>query len=257
VQASQLDKSDIVTRINLIAAYLYLGELHHARAVVEEALSVKPNSVQLQGLRALILLDQEPGIDMWPQARDIIERLANSSTAPENILYNYTMMLIERNRHGKAKEYLGRLLRQKHQIPPVYRQLLCRQSDHATACLNDSELTSAKKITWKLPLLIGDDIGINAHRRELKHWASLTLRYGGLVFDLYTDNNGNSILAIDNKVELVTLKHSVSLSIRQLKQQAGLPAVISPNAGRSIWTYTSGWAAVTSDNNVEEIWVAK
>ena len=256
-EASAMDTGELVSRINLIAAHFYLGEYFHARAVVEDALLVRPNSLQLQGLRALILLEQEPTIDMWPIASQMLQEVADSPNAPENIVFNYARLLMERKRHGKAKKYLKKLLDKSVSIPLVYREIVCREIGDSEACLQEFTSTKRSKPHWNLPLEIGADIDVAATRKVLRGWAHKQEQIGPVAFDFYINSVGDSVLAIDYRVELITLGSTELGSTFDLVLEAGRPDVVMPLSGDELWSFGPVWSALISEGEVEEVWVAR
>jgi len=255
--AIAMDNTDLVARINLIASYFYLGEYFHARAVVEDALSLSPNSLQLQGLRALILLEQEPAIDMWPIASQLLEGIADAPNAPENVVFNYSRLLLERSRHGRAKKYFNQLLDKGLKIPTVYREIICQEIRDYENCLKNYGKTRETPSRWTLPLEIGSDIDTPLSKEVLKNWTHKHQQIGPLSFDFFENIQGDSILAIDYSVELITLKSNVSTSTFKLMQETEAPDVILPLSDDELWSFGPVWSARVSEGEVEEVWVAR
>jgi len=255
--AIAMDKTDLVARINLIAAHFYLAEYFHARAAVEDALVLYPNSLQLQGMRALILLEQEPAIDMWPIASQLLEEMADTPNAPENVIFNYARLLAERSRHGRAKKYFKLLLDKGIKIPLVYREIICHEIRDIKDCIKDYGSTRETPSRWKLPLEIGSDIDAPLSKKVLKNWTHKHQRIGPLAFDFFKNAQGDSILAIDYSVELITLKSNVSTSTFELMQETESPDVVLPLSKDELWSFGPVWSARVSNGEVEEVWIAR
>jgi len=255
--AIAIDKTDLIARINLIAARFYLGEYFHARAVVEDALLLNPNSLQLQGLRALILLEQEPAIDMWPIASQLLEQMADTPSAPENVVFNYARLLRERSRHGRAKKYFNLLLDKGIKIPLVYREIICQEIRDRQDCIKNYGSLRETPARWSLPLEIGSDIDAPSSKEVLKTWVHKHQKIGPLAFDFFSNGIGDSILAIDYSVELITLKSIVPTSTFKLMQEIDAPDVVLPLSKDELWSFGPVWSARVSDGEVEEIWIAR
>ena len=255
--ATSMDETDLVSRINLIAAHFYLGKFFHARAVVEDALKSKPKSLQLQGLRAIILLEQEPDIDMWPIVNQQLAKIADTPSAPENVVFNYARLLMERNRHGRAKKYLNKLLDERKNIPAVYRDIICKQVLGTNECGVNNAIEKSSRVPWKLPIEIGSDIESPESRKALAGWHHQRLGLGAIAFDFYHNETGDSVLAIDYSVELITLKPSKTKSTFEMMLEVGGPDVVLPHSDKEIWSFGSVWSALVSDSQVEELWIAR
>lgn len=255
--AVNLDKRDLTVSINLIAALLYLGESHHARAVVEDALKLRPENIQLLGLKALILMEQEPQVDMWPRVSGSLEALTESPKAQDNLLFNYARLLTERGRHGKAKVYWERLLSRIQELPARYQDIVCQQVESSERCWTEIEARRINRHPWNPPIAIGTDVGTAEARDILKSWQKISRQAGPLKVDIYINPEGGSLLAIDYLVELVTLDNHTIVNTNHLANMVGEPGVIMPWSSEEIWSYGASWSAVVAGEQVSEIWIGK
>ena len=124
-RALTLNNRSVKSSINLAVAYHYLGKYFRARAVIEDALEVTPENPWLLMLRSIILVDQEPGVDMWPRALANLESISPAGDISLPLLYNNMQLQIERGRHGRALKLAGDILRNNSAFPAAYRKRVC------------------------------------------------------------------------------------------------------------------------------------
>jgi len=258
-KAVRLDDSDIVSRANLIVVNLYLGKAGSARDLVDEAAAIKPGDTQIMGLRALVLYLQEPGVDTWERAMKILEPLSRLNGVDHNIVYNYSRLLKERGRDGSAKTQWDRLARHLSELPSAYQHAICRETN-TPEC--DQRPVGQNHIQghsfWKLPVKHGDDVESGASRKKLANWHNtLNTRVGTVSTRLYSSSNANTMLALDNKIELAVLKTHSFKSSEDLLSKMGKPRMRIPLAGGEIWSFDSRWSALVDRDEVQEIWISR
>lgn len=252
-------KTDLAARVNLVAAYWYLNKVFKARASVEEALELWPENDQLLALRALILLDQEPGVDMWPRSKEILETLLANGRKDGNIVFNLARILSERGRHGEAQQYWRQLLDETPGLPYQYRLLACQQLNIDDDCFTgtNSRQQPLRQLPVELPVKIGADIDDENIRGVLLSWNRLSRKIGALQVDIFTHANGDSVLALDYTIEMVVTGQSQWSTQQQLEEYAGVPHSVLPAANGSVWSFDQSWSVLVNDETVVELWIAR
>ncbi len=242
------------SRLNLSTAYLYLGDYHKARAVVEEARILSPSSNQVSELRALILYGQEKEIDMWPLAVSIMEKIADSG-AP-SALYNLARLFEERGRDEDARRTWSELLSREVEIPSGYLRVACGRLPAAERCGNHlAERTADGRLPLPLDPAIGTDINSPAARKKLQGWQHQRRQIGPMPTDLYIAPNGNSLLAIDSRLSIAAVTDHPYPTVAELVECCGRPLATEPFGDDELWSW-GGWSAVTDGKNVMQIWIA-
>ena len=253
-----MDTSDIHGRINLIVAYTYLGEKFKARAVVEEALEIDPSNLQLQGLRALVLLNQESSVDMLQRVAEILAVLCENEATPNNIIFNFARLLLDRGRNGTAIHYLRRLKLNLAELPAVYADFVCRELASVDPCGPVEPETVSARPNIEMPLPVGTDVDSAEARERLKDWNHMQTKVGPLDIDIFSHDSGNSILAINSRVEMLSLRPHDNTDIKSLEKTAGRPKLILPVTSGTLWSYGSAdWSALVRHGIIEKVWVAR
>jgi len=132
-KATSAHTTHLGSRLNLTTAYLYLGDYHKARATIEEARTLAPESRQVSELRALVLYGQEKEIDMWPVATGILEKVAAAGRA--SALYNLARLHEERGRNETAQRHWSQLLSLDKPIPAAYMRIACKRHPQKKSCM--------------------------------------------------------------------------------------------------------------------------
>lgn len=236
--------------INLVVAFWYLGDLHDARAAVENALERWPHNKQLISLRALVLLEQSPAteVDMWSSARRIFESLVSGESTERYVLFNLAALLTERGRLGDAKNYWRQLANDTKGVPPPYLSIVCTRYE----CKDESTENQGQKNALVPPIDIGADTADAKSRRFLSGWHRDAITLGAVQADIYSHPDGDSLLALDYIVEIYT-----SQSPDYTMRIPTSPDSIVPTSNGSIFSYGSHLAAVAEDDVVSEMWFAR
>ena len=247
--------------INLISAYMYLGRLADARAVLESVADWETNP-QLLSLDALMVMEDKRLKDPWnTYAREKFEQLASNSIAENHLVYNYARLLAERGRHGQAGSYWNRLIEKLDQLPRVYQIMVCRQTRWPPECMEyeDTPSVSETQHQWVLDIKPGDDIDSQITREKLKDWGEpLRETLDDIDATIFRNRNGNSLLAIDGVVELLSVKQHGFNFTEHLRSENGGPVSISQlGSGETVWSYGSLWSALVYGNSVREVWIAQ
>jgi len=255
----KIRNTDLAARVNLVAAYWYLNKMFKARASVEEALEQWPENSQLLALRALILLEQEPGVDMWPRSKEILETLLANGRKDGNIVFNLARILSERGRHGDAQRYWKQLLQETPGLPYQYRLLACRELNEDDNCVTDANThrQQLQQLPVELPVEIGADIDDENNRGVLLSWNRLSRKIGALQVDIFTHANGDSVLALDYTIEMVASRQSQWSTQQQLEEFAGVPHSVLPASDGSVWSFDQRWSVLVKDESVVELWIAR
>ena len=261
-EATRIDSLDIVSRLNLVATYLYLSEPFKARAVVEEALRTWPDSVQLKAMRSLVLLEQEPQVDMWSHVTKSLEKLIeNMALPPDNVLYNLGMLYSERGRHGQATIYWDRLLARLNQLPENYQIIVCVEAGSPAVCENKNLRVDPNKRRFSerytLPVSLGTHMDSADARKSLRNWQQSQWTIGPFSVRIFEHGDHGSVLAIDHHAEMIVVSAEAMPSPNGLKREHGEPDISLPLGAGIVWSYGSSWSAFLENDRVSEIWVAR
>jgi len=264
--AISLDEDHLPNHINLATVYLYMpNKIHRAYASIEDArltpLGKHPAvRAQLESIYQLIRVrDDLDDADRWPHARDTMMRLANSKGAAENLLFNFARMLDERGRDNTATQYWERLYDRIETLPPSYQSQVCVRLSKGNCRTSARE--SSPWNTDRIPL--GKDIRLPEIRSYLqKNWGSRLIpskTLPNLQAQVMINDQGNSLIALDNQIEMMILRDIPSQysTLSALQRQFGLPEVALPVASGHLLSFRDGWSAYLQDNEVREIWIAE
>jgi len=246
----QLNK--IGSRVNLAAAYLYLGHYHKARASIEEARELDPDSSVVSELRAIIIYEQEKDIDMWPTAVKILKAISNSD-AP-SALFNLARLYEERGRYEQAKDYWLKLVTSKNKLPrPIY-LIACHKVKKSNTCRkNVNDPDSVPPFTTRLSF--GESLNSEKAKKVLKDWQHRHEEIGPLPVDLFLSENLDAYLAVDHKIALVVVKKHSNRSKKQLLQCCGRPISKHSLGQAELWSYGANWTALIENDKVREYWI--
>lgn len=253
-----LDDTDIVLRINLVVAQLYLGNHKAAMSILAEAPSGLDDSPQLQALEALVMQENTES-DQWnTDARKLFEQLASAENADENIVYNYAKLLDNRGRHGMANSYWKKLIAVLPDLPMSYQFIVCQRLAKQPTCKNPPNSSTATHPTNNVKVQHGEDVDAPQVKKILESWGDpITRNLGAIDTSIYLHPQGNSLLAIDGVIELISIKQTTLKLAQELKQELGPPLVDMPIGADRIWSYGPQWSALVRDGQVKEIWLAK
>ncbi len=253
-KAASTHATHLTSRLNLTTAYLYAGDYHKARATIEEARALAPDSQQVSELRALVLYEQEKDIDMWPVATNILEKIAATGSA--SALYNLARLHEERGRNETAQRYWSQLLSLNDPIPAAYLYIACKKNSAAKSCEQSQPHPPENQPPLQLKLKTGMDIGSPVAKKQLQNWQHQRREIGPLPTNLYLAPNGNSWLAIDSQLAIaVALEHPFQTAA-ELIRCCGTPLAIEPLGDGELWSW-GNWSAVINDKAVLEIWIAE
>jgi len=246
----QLNK--IGSRVNLAAAYLYLGEYHKARASIEDARELDPDSAVVREIRAIIIYEQEKDIDMWPTAVKILKTIPKSDFP--SVLFNLARLYDNRGRYEQAKTYWSKLANSKITIPkPIY-LIACHKVKKSSTCRkNVNYQPSIPPI--KTRLSFGESLHTKKAKKVLKDWQHRHEEIGPLPVDLFLSENLDTYLAVDHKITLIVVKKHSKRSTKQLLQCCGRPLSKQSLGQAELWSYGANWTALIENSKVREYWI--
>ncbi len=265
-RAISMDETEITAYLNLAVVYLYMPDkVHRAYAAIEDALRTdlgRAHAVrsQLESMYQIIRIqDDQDQNDRWPQARAKMERLANSPSAADNLLYNFARMLDDRGRDDTANLYWQRLYQNLAQLPAVYRDQVCYRLRK-----EQCEVTLKQPTPWqRIDLPVGKDIRYAEVQNKLKKNWSVGSPPAKLLPDLkaqiFFNQQQDSILALDNHMEMMILRNIPSQyqTLPGLLEAFGNPLVSLPLADGQVLSFDDQWSAVIKNGSVIEVWVSK
>ncbi len=256
-QALKLNPADVSSSVNLTVSHHYLGKHFRARAVVEDALNEHPDNTMLSVLKSIVLVDQEPEIDMWPRAVSRMQALDTGAATPVFVIYNLARMHQERERYGKAKEYWDRLYARLPELPLAYQYQVCAVVE--LDCLME-EATASFDVglpngTEFYPFQPGAPLDVNALKlalpdAELVHWQIQEL------IGVTITRGQSTAFVLDGVIEMV--RHESGFSeFEGLDISGQLPLDIELLAHGSVHRYPGGVSLVEREGKFTELWVSQ
>lgn len=255
-RAAQADPGYLPARMNLAIAYLYLGQPHQARAVLEEAKSISPNEPNLDMLEALTLYEQsDSGLDLWPNAIAKLEKLAALPDARPEAIFNLARLSAIRPRPAEAQDQWNRLAGSASALPAAIKSIIC---ENQTAQARDScmkvEKHSAQPLPWNPPL------SADSHQRIDK---SSIGSWKVIGFDWVTDKlHGNIYFSPDGKSEILDLDGFTQMqtlvgddlgAVADLPRYCPTPLRRRELAHGNVWS-CDHWAAKAANDRISEVW---
>ena len=262
--AIMMDENNLTNFINLAAVYLYMPDkIHRAYAAIEDARRTPLGSKQsvqdqLEAIYQLIRVqdDLDSG-DRWPKARDSLVQLARSPSPPDNLLYNLGRMLDDRGRDDTATLYWKQLYARLHALPRPYQSQVCYRL--RITC----DLKAVKSPWADAAMPIGKDIRYPEVRSYLrKFWNTAPIPekvLPGLRAQAYVNEMGDSLLALDNHLEMAILRNIPHKyhDLTALINEFGEPQAALPVLSGQIISFNSSWSAYVENNTVQEIWITR
>ena len=265
-RAISMDDTQLTSYINLAAVYLYMPDkVHRAYAAIEDALRTPLGSIptvqnQLESVYQIIRTqDNYDNADRWPQARDRMARLANKDPVADNLLYNFARMLDERGRDDTATQYWQRLYEHLDDLPLAYRAQVCHRL-RKEQCAGQSKRAFPK---GDINIPLDMDIRYPEMKRHIQsHWnfdSTPAKLLPGLNAQIFFNKYGDSLLALDNHMEMMILRNIPARfqSIAALQAEFGDPVVSLPAQDGQVMSFSEGWSAVIRNSEVKEIWLSE
>lgn len=264
-QAVTLNSDLLVSHINLAAVYLYMPDkAHHAFAAIEDAKRTKLGSVpgvqeQLDSIENIIRLELNSDYEtQWLTVRDTLMQLADQPTAADNLLYNFARLLDGRGLGETATHYWQRLYERLDALPTVYQTQVCFR-------LINPRCETKQHQAFPIPPLhatLYQDVRYPEARQHLaEEWNANNPNaktLPGLVAQVFLNQQGDSVLALDNKIEMMIIRNVPKEynQLSTLQARFGSPLVSLPINGGQILSYGTQWAALVENNTVTEIWIS-
>lgn len=256
-EALALNQSSTSTSTNLAITYHYLGKFHSARAIVEDALELHLQSSTLSMLRALIMVDQEPDIDMWPRAVAQLKEMERALESPPWLTYNLATLHTERGRNGKAMQYWNKLLPDIASFPLPYRRKICHHTQSECEAQTSDQVV---KYDWlrdrsRFPVQVGDDIKdsnleVFFASATQEHWEIQGLRGTTIRWSHAT------ALAVDGTIELIRIFNLADFAdlINELMLSDSLPVAIEGFDGE---LFLPGITVARREGQETEMWLSR
>jgi len=252
--AVQADVLHLPSRLNLVAAHMYLGEFHKARAVIEEARKIAPEDADVLGLRALVLYEQEREIDMFPVATTILAQLAQKPDSPLHVMFNLARLYEGRGRIEQAERFWNELAAQSAALPLSWRAVVCKSVPESARCSSGDERSRGDRPRVNAAVAPGDSTDAGRTRKRLEDYEHTAANFGAIDADIFVGKRG-SVLALDQNVEVVVSKGSGIDQVDQLENCCGQPVSKITTSIGEVWTFANDWAALIQGNEVRELWL--
>jgi len=277
--AINMDEQQLTSYINLAAVYLYMPDkIHRAYAAIEDARQTRTGKIpsvrhQLESIYQLIRVqDDADNGDRWSNARDKMEELASKHPVPDNLLFNFARMLDNRGRDDTATQYWQQLHDRLATLPPTYQTQVCFRLQRDNNCttreninppwitdeiLNNSDMQSV------LQNIQERDIRYPEVKNYLKQYWNIKSpppkTLPGLQAQVFINDEGNSLLALDNHIEMMIVRNVPPefRDLTALQKNFGTPQVSLPVPGGQLLSFDSGWSALVQNRKVVEIWIAE
>lgn len=256
-KACEADQFYVPSRLNLVSAYYYSGEIYKARAMVEEALRLDPDNAEIHGLKALVMIEEAPNVDMWPYVMKTLKTLSNQKDAPVSIQYNLARLLEKRKRNGEALSVFKQLAKHPENLPHPFKRAVLEKAG-VKNIIAENQKAKAFPFSLALPLAIGQDLRADQSiRKNRSHWkkSSYAWQNGMINGAIYTLPTGSKILAVNDFVEMILVKGDFG-DVNKLTQRFGKPFADTV-WGRTVLSYSPGWSIVSESGHIKELWVSE
>ncbi|HCK80954.1 MAG TPA: hypothetical protein DIC59_05745 [Candidatus Competibacteraceae bacterium] len=259
-QAVQADPRYLPARLNLAAVSLYQGNPHDARATLDGARALAPDDPRVPGLDALALYEQsDAGLDLWPTAIAALEKLAEPSDAPPEIVFNAARLLEIRPRVDRARGYWNRLAARAPTLPEPVAALVCQQQNAGPpgACLQPTK-QAATDPPWRWPVAVArlQRQSPQSLRGLLKDWRVLRVNGSSDKLDghIYYHPEGTAaVLELDQFVQVQVLRDGALGTVQAARGYCPRPLRPRELAGGTVWS-CADWAVLARGDEVREVW---
>ncbi len=258
--ACKADSNYLPSRLNLAVAHFYRKEFYKARALIEEAVKIAPDNLEVQGFRAIIMYYEAREVDMWPHSLKIMEKLTSAPDCPFSVLFNLGRLLEKRKRTGEAQHVWKRLSGNLTALPEPYRQIVCKKVKASSFSCPPSEGKKNVALPWKLPVGIGQDLWAEKAVRELLYtWQTVAFQWQNqkLQGHIYQSPTGVSLLEFDDFAEMIVLTGDHLGTTEDLIRSLGEPKIKLNTMGGAVWSYDKKWSVLVRQGKVMEVWVSE
>ncbi|MBU0995334.1 MAG: hypothetical protein KJ737_22790 [Proteobacteria bacterium] len=255
--ACKQDKLYLPSRLNLISAYFYLGEIYKARAVVEEALSLDPDNDEIKCLQAIVMMEEAPNVDMWPYVIEILKTLSGKENSPVSIQYNLARLLEKRKRNGEAMSVFKKLAEHPENLPNPFRLAVCEKVE-GKSIPSPPPSTAPLPLSFKMPAKIGQDLQEDKEiQKQISNWERISFAWqnGMIKGDIYTLPDGTKILAVNGFVEMLIIKDRLG-SVKDIEKRFGKP-FMDKVWGKTVLSYSPKWSVMAEADQIKEIWISE
>ncbi|MBU1167955.1 MAG: hypothetical protein KKD44_00175 [Proteobacteria bacterium] len=255
-KACKADTSYIPSRINLVTAYFYMGDIFKARAMIEEALKLSPDDPEIKGLQALIMIEEVPAVDMWPYSVKMLKTLTQKKDAPAFLQYNLARLLEKRKRTGEAQRIWKTLAESPEKLSEPFRLTVLKKTGMLNSKIADTE-SHESPLPWNIQVRIGQNLKEGGTQNLVSDWKRISYSWenGMIKGDIYMDPLGTCLLAVNDFVEMVVLRDRLG-TVSELQKQFGTPLKRSV-WGQTVWSFNPKWSVLVSGNQVSEAWVSE
>lgn len=256
-RAVEADPAYLPARLNLAAAYLYLGRPHQARAVLSEALKIAPDQPQAALMDALALYEQSGAdVDLWPSAVARLEKGLDNGPEWE---FNLASLLAARPRAQEAQNHWNRLAAKSVLLPPEVRSKVCALQDRIEplGCLH-SRAQNAEPLPWQPPFANQGAAPLTPSLRQklFGGWQSLPFDwfkpklYGFIHQD---PNRGAEVLEMNQFIQLQKISADFTVPPQSLQRYCPHPINRMPVAQGEVFSCPP-WAALIRGQKIAELW---
>lgn len=253
-KAASMQEKNLSSRINLTSTYLYLGQFHKARAQIEEARKIAPNSHIVHEMRAIVIYEQEKEIDMWSRSVGILKNSAQTNASPTSI-FNLAKLHMDRARYKQANQYWEKLLHLPQNIPATIFEIACKNTGRNAKNCQQSIPENSSIPPIKTNVKLGDSIDASKVKQYLGSWKQREEKIGPLPVNLFRSDKRGVYLAVDYQISMVVVKNHQYKTTRQLLARCGPPMGKQQLGALELWSYGPNWSALVENNKVRELWI--
>jgi tetratricopeptide (TPR) repeat protein len=243
-QAVEMDPAYIPARINLSSVYIMAGQYSKALAFADETLKIHPDLPSANNNRAiaLYLYGLSSNIDMVDNALNILNGIVSKNPSYGRAVFNIARIQSERGREAGASENWNAFL--KIETTGLY---ACAVKRALEILDNKDAQCTEKSANLKSAYPFGEIQQQTAE--QLKQMKKLKYTLGDTDYEIYEDDK-NTILVIDNYIEIVLTKSNID--VNKFKEEQGEPSKIQKTIYGETLFYKNIIVDV-KDNKVREI----
>lgn len=246
------------SRIDLATTYYYLGRIHDARAMIEEALRLTPDLEDAKTIKALILFKENPTTDkMRSESVQLLEDIVSKNRYNLCALYNLMTLYEDLGRSGKADKLWPKLAAKAENLPQPIRKSVSNRI--AVKAIHTASRPSPPHFPWKQPFKIGTDLYENeASQKTIDGWEQTPFKgfSDKLEGRMLKSTEGYGVLEFDGRVRIIVLTGDHLGTMKDLIQRFGSPLQSRKIGGGQLVQYSDQWCALVVDRRLKEIWIA-
>ena len=256
-QAAMMAPDDSIVSMNLTAAYWYSGQYFLARASVENALKQHPDNTDFKIMKAIVLIDQEPDIDMWPRVVESLEALKQQGISSPLISFNMARLLEERGRNASAQDHWEQLYSRFSELPKQFRVQVCiaLSVECELATLDDTVTTAIE--TLNLPVRPGHTV----QDQDIQSWIRSARVEPWQIQEISgatVKHQGATAYLIEGVIELVAYDLSTISDLETLERQFDFSIVESMAVGENtVYRLSEGVTVMENAGQLSELWLMR